>query len=375
MNAKEIINNIHNSLVDIKQKENFINMYLDTITYDFPFISLKTVEKCLLSNRYLITTKDNKYTINGLEKVHLSNKEVIDISREIINDIDPNLVNKFDEMVNNNKIKLIKSEIRDLRKDHPAYYKSYKDNIILYKNPDYYTICVLVHEFMHVTNHKGDLVNKETKIDGILRREFTEFVSIYFEFYAREYLMNKYNVENNMIDFSERFNPNYDLAKRDLYNYLPYLCYKVYDVFDYESFQNIIEDYNLQVKPTEYKDVVIDFYKINKRFIDNSISSENNYDKFFEMLWNSICDDNYVLSTILYFSVHDKLSKEDILRFNTAIGKNNGDLAKYRDPNFRLVVEKYKRLLVDEEAYYKLSEFIEAMYTKEGILRKEYVRK
>ena len=73
----------------------------------------------------------------------------------------------------------------------------------MYKSPDYSSVCTLIHEFMHATN-----IGKHIKIgsveDNLLRLEFTEFVSIYFEFYARDYLINKCNIDNNKIDFTER---------------------------------------------------------------------------------------------------------------------------------------------------------------------------
>ena len=391
---KKVLVDMYDDIMILKTKEAVVNQYAEVISENFPFIEKMGINKCLGSNKYLQVTKDFDFTTDGLDKVKLTNKQVIDLTREVIDSINPSFLNKFNFLLETNRIRIKKSFIYDnILKTHPAVYdrkyhkltKVTSGKIKLYKNPDYYSVCTLIHEFMHFINHMKEKLNTNIDDNMILRKEFTEFISIFFEFYTRDYLMKKYNLNNNQFDFSERFLSSESCAEYDLRSYLPILCYKEYGKFNYTSFVKAIDDFNLELEPdsSEYKDVIKTSYKDIKKiknmvigfgyYKDRDENVASNYDNVFLRLWNKVCEDNYVLNSLLFFGTHDILTKEDVLAFNDIITENDGDLSKFKKEKFKLFINYYIRMLDDEELSKKTTDFILNIYTKDGKIKKNYI--
>ena len=388
---KQVLVDMYDDITNLKTKEAVVNQYAEAICENFPFIEKMGINKCLGSNKYLQATKGLLFTTNGLDKVNLTNKQVIDLTREVIESINPSFLNKFNFLLETNRIKIKKSFIFDnILKTHPAVYdrkyhrltKVTSGKIKLYKNPDYYSVCTLIHEFMHVLNHMKEKLNTNLDDNKNIRTEFTEFISIFFEFYARDYLMKKYNLNNNQFDFSERFISSESCAEFDLRSYLPLLCYKEYGKINYTSFVKAIDDFNLELEPdsSEYNEVIKTAYKDIRKTKDMVIGFDyykdrdekvsSNYDSIFLQLWNKVCEDNYVLNSLLFFGTHDILTKEDVLAFSDIITENDGDLSKFRKEKFKLFINYYIKMLDDENLCKKTADFISNIYTKDGKLKK-----
>ena len=391
---KKVFIDMYEDITNFKTKESTINRYSESICDNFPYIVIKSIYKCLCSNKYLQATKDLEFSDYGLDKVNLSNERIIELSKEIIESINPNFVSIFNNFVKNKSIKIRKSFIYDnITKFHPASYnrkfkkltKTTSEKIILYKNPDYCSVCTLIHEFMHVLNHRKEKVYTNLDNNKNIRTEFTEFISIYFEFYAREYLMKKYGINNNQIDFSERFITSKSCAIYDLKSYLPILCYKLYGNFNYTVFIKAIEDLNLELDPDsiEYKSVVKTAYKDIKKTKDMVIGYNyyknrdeevaSNYDNIFLKLWYKACEDNYVLNSLLFFGIKDSFTKEDVLDLNNIITENDGDRNKFKKDKFKLFADYYIKMLEDTELDIKIKDYISSMFTKEGKLKKNCI--
>ena len=372
------------------KKEERINTYLDIVFRDFPEIARIGIKKCLVSSKYLKSSADIEPSSKGVQRLIIPNKVIINTGRVIISDIDKSLVDKYDAFVNENNIVIRKSELYDFLKDHRAYYDRAHNNgdeprIVMYKQPDFYSVCILIHEFMHSTNIKK--IDKKNPLDNkdIFRNELSEFVSIYFEMYAREYLINKLNVNNNMIDISERFISNFELANYDICECISYIIYSRYREVNYENYLKVLEEFDIPLMPN-MKDYSSCINKINHTIkkVYNIITgySELNKDdpdldeleKSLSLyLRSSILDDNYVLSSLLYFSVKDKLSKEDILKFNNILGDNTEVEEKINNPDFQKIMNYYNSILVDETAFDNLEHFLKSVYDEKGRIRKNYV--
>lgn len=369
------------------KKEERVNKYLEIVFKNFRDIADKGINRCLLSSKYLMGTIDVEPSSKGVQKVEIPNRVLLNCTRVIINDIDPNLVDKYDSFVDEKNIIIKKSEIYDLFKEHRAYYdRSYKNGksprIVMYKHPDFYAVSTLIHEFMHSTNTKR--IDKENPLDqkDILRNELSEFVSIYFEMYAREYLINRLNVNNNMIDLSERFISNYELANHDLEECISYVIYDKYGTVNYENYLTILDEYKIPLLPNkmDYNSSLNRFIKSTKKIYNSMIEfstikkDEDGYDIVSDLLHKyltaKITEDNYIASTMLYFSIKDRLTKEDILKFNKVLGDDTSIEDKFLNPDFSKVIEYYNNLLNNEELDNKIDNFLKSVYDEKGKIKK-----
>ena len=136
---------------------------------------------------------DNKVINNNL-----TFEEVVYLAREIIEQIDVSYLDSFDSLIKTGELDFSYENEYDCS----CYECFYNDNrevvgkfININREFSYEDVVTLVHEFIHYTN--GD---KNTNI----RYYLTEFLSIYFEFFARDYLLKK-GINKEEIDYLFRF--------------------------------------------------------------------------------------------------------------------------------------------------------------------------
>ena len=127
-----------------------------------------------------------------------------------------------------------------------------------------------------------------------------------------------------------------------------------------EDIENLIDIY--------LETVLLDFQFIHKKCTDKCFASEN----YLSALKDIKITKKGLEKTKLSNKEIIDLSKEDILRFNDSISESKGDIQKYNNPNFKLIMEYYKNLSTDEYAFKNLREYVSSMYTEDGVLRKNY---
>ena len=127
---------------------------------------------------------------------HLTYDEVFMLAREIVEQIDPNYLEEYDKLITTGKLDF-DYEARSDDSECIVFFenKQVKNKIINIKRKfNYEDVISIIHEFMHYTN--GDTNNSN-------RYYLTEFISIYFECYAVQYLLDK-GIPSNEIDYFKR---------------------------------------------------------------------------------------------------------------------------------------------------------------------------
>ena len=373
----------------MRRKEERINLFLEQFFDNFSDIGIKAINRFLIANRYLLNFSKVKTTNKGLIKTELSNKEIIDLARKVISNIDEKYLDLYDSFVKNNSICIKKSALLDLTNNHKASYgRDIKKGIStqqieLYKQPDYTSVITLIHEFMHVTNFINDNIDEDPDDNHILRTEFTEFVSIYFELFAKDYLEKEFGIGNEKFGSSERFFSNVGTAYRDLIAFMPFYIFYKKGLVSHDNFIETMNNFKIAIFSSNsvYKMMLKEIIKT----YDKSISFVKCYDllkdkgettKLYEDLSYALkfitIYENYIPATLLTFKARDSLTKKDIIDFNDLISSNGDYTEKVLSPEFKKVNDLYDRLAEDSEPYDNLSKYLELTFDEKGVLKKSY---
>ncbi len=126
----------------------------------------------------------------------LTYDEIYCLAREIVECIDKDYLESFDNLIQSGELDF--SYENDYRDSQCV--STYKDGeairqiININREFNYNDVILLIHEFIHYTNGKKISKNRDF---------FTEFLSIYFEFYAIDYLLQK-GINKEEIDYLDR---------------------------------------------------------------------------------------------------------------------------------------------------------------------------
>ena len=351
-------------------KERQLNNYLKMISEDFPFVFEEMINRLNLSYNYLsyvnLDDINSEFVITDI-----SNEYIIAFTREIINDIDPKLLKLFDKINNDGKIIIHNNDdkdsdncLTDANKDG----KYIPNEIHITNDGNYSSVCSLVHEFMHYTNLIANLYNKSNPDNYLFRMELTEFISIYFEMYARDYLLNNYDIDKEDIDTYYRFEDNDKNARCEIMMGIPFLIYKINDRFNYNLFKE--NDY-IESNKKVYEAIIDNFYDNLQLQISNINFYEGikntNFDNDLLNKTKAVvtdtfnyhfADNNYLKCTLLAYSAKKNLTKEDVLEFNKLISSKAAYDNKINKAIYKKIMNIYNNLHNDEQLYEDLYESI-----------------
>ena len=271
----------------INDKFNRLNKYLNIV-----FNDLEKNDKFLLNYSSLIDylCQSIKSELEDCGKYKLYDKkskltfmDVYNIARDIIESINPKYLRDYD---------------------------TNKMSININRNFNYRDVIILIHEFFHYTNHSED--------NTVNQKLLTEFISIYFETYAVNYLRN-IGISDEDINPYDRLD---DLSK----NYELFKTYsRILTIFnDFGS----IDEYCI----TKYceKNKNADYYKIINQsigllfimeFIEHDYYDFNIRGYSLEKNLSEMFKDNYkyIIGTIFSFYAIDNVDKESIVLLNDSI--------------------------------------------------------
>ncbi len=250
---------------------------------------------------------DNEVRVN-----HITYEEVCLVARKIVSSIDENYLESFD--------KLLESGILDFsyEKDYDdshcvAYFKNGKlkrKEININRKFNYDDVRVLIHEFIHFTNMGKPTINEHY---------FGEFLSIYFEMYANDYLL-KEGIPKEELDILFRLRSAKSHAKKLLQYEVILLAYSKFGKID-ESTVPLLQEYFLNINEETFnKECESLFNYINKL--------ECKYDNDRREVLENICevlneDYRYLLGTVLAIYARKYASFDSIVKLNNHI--NNID--------------------------------------------------
>lgn len=303
---KEIYDKLNNYLNDICN-------YLDK---EHPFL-LENIDKiCKLNDAFLRFLEsyslDNKTIQNNL-----TYEDVYYLAREIIEKIDKNYLESFDNLIQSGELDF-------------SYENDYNDSecVSMYKNDkvvkqiininrefNYNDVRLLVHEFIHYTNGKKQSIN---------RNYFGEFLSIYFEFYAIDYLLKK-GINKEEIDYLHRIK-NVKRHSTIFYQYeIILLAYTKFGNLD-DNTVTLLQKYFLNIKKEVFEKECTTLYK------NLCIAEEKNKDRIKENPNEAGCtlaeefmsyNYKYILGTFLAVYAHKYSDFNDIVNLNNHINELN----------------------------------------------------
>lgn len=177
---------------------NKLNWYLkDICNYlekECPHLLEHIDEICNLNDAFLQFIE--KYSLdNRTMQNHLTYEECYLLAREIVEHIDKNYLVSFDRLIESGELDFgFENEYSESHCVSMYTKGQVKQMINIKRKFNYDDVRALVHEFIHYTNG--------TK-DSTMRRNLTEFLSTYFDFYTVDYLLEK-GINEKEIDYFHR---------------------------------------------------------------------------------------------------------------------------------------------------------------------------
>lgn len=181
---------------DYKKLNYYLNITFDMLEYEDDFLINNCDMIDFTCDEILYNLSD--ITINKkVVKNKLTYKEVFLLAREIINQINPKYLKEFDDLIVTGRLDFsYEMEYRD--SEFIYFYESKTGIININREFNYRDVVLLIHEFFHYINSKTKLKNDNLYL-------LTEFISIYFENYAVNYLIND-NIKFDQINAYFRIN-------------------------------------------------------------------------------------------------------------------------------------------------------------------------
>lgn len=205
---------------------------------------------------------DDEELKNEIIQNKLSFEEVYILAREIIEKIDKNYLKDFDNLIKSGELDF------DFENEYFDSYciwlaKKQQRLININRKFNYNDVVTLVHEFIHYTT----IGSKNNH--SINRYLLSEFLSIYFEVYATNYLITAKNVPKNEIDSKFRFKLIKKHADKLVNTLIPFFVYqKLGDVNAKDLY--LLDDY-LNITSEEYEsnciNILKDLEKIEKDYL------------------------------------------------------------------------------------------------------------
>lgn len=297
-----------------KKLNNYLNnafMYLEK--KDF-FLLENIYSICKLNSEFNKFIK--KYELDDKQvENNLSFNEVYLLGREIIESINKNYLNDYD--------KLIETGILDFSYSNEYFDSHYaningQDIINVNRRFNYSDVRILIHEFIHYTNS-----SKREKM-SINQYLLTEFLSIYFEIYTIEFLINNKHISKKEIDYYDRLINIKEKSNCFTYYELILLAYENFGNIDKNSV-NLLNDNFLNIEERQFNkeclNVLNNLERMEKNY-KNEIKFQEKFD--LEELTSKQClqissDYRYILGTLCAFYANKYSKIEDIVYLNDHI--------------------------------------------------------
>lgn len=342
-----------------------INNYLnDLFSYLYPLdqFLLDNFKTIILINKQ-INQLLKEYDFADRTQEFLTFEDVYLKARECVSYIDEEYLELFDSMISDGTLNF-DYECPNGRSTSLCIYLSnqniFKTEINLSMSFSYCDVINLVHEFFHIVNGK-------VKEKSINRYILGEFISIYFELKAIEYIENKEEI-NIHYCYKKRFENTSLLSSRFSIYSIPLFLFENNGSVT-ENGDEFITQYLFPIEKKEYKKYCrrvlnnLEYYK-NKYM--NSLGLEEKYDHktYLDKIGRMYAIDyHYILGTILAFYAKENVSIEKMKWLNYHI---NDDFFGNMD-----IIDILKYLNIDIEGTNFINEVLN-IFNKEI---KGYVKK
>ena len=312
-----LINNYLNELALYIFKSNDIEKYY----YNFLLLNDKYYD--YIKKRYF--SESNTYNCNTRDN-NLEFSDIISIAREIIESINTDYLKEFDSLLDNGRLNFIyEDKYTTSYVEHVRKGNIWEKSINIGRYYNYTDVELLIHEFMHYVSGTGF----EFKNSVV-----TEFISIYFELYANEYIYKKYKPNLNEISYNQRLLSNFERSKE--------LCSTEVPIFMYSRFGNLDKN--------SYKLVNKYIFEYTKKNYENECKELL---KFIQKD-DKICSNHfYQMAMFLAFYVRKTNSMKNVIRL-----ANDYSLPENQRLNIFEELEKYN-IHIDADIYNVLFDAID----------------
>ncbi len=352
------------------EDENNINT---TIKYLFETNNLgkNYVKLFNIGNDYMNFIKTHRITESNNKKTKISKEDLIYYSKKVLESAHPSLIEELDgfnlngSIIFNNKIKraLTRNKISSMsiRKINRKNQRKLKYTININEEITFDTVKTFVHEYMHYIsgnnvpkNEYGGLTIYKKNLN---EQKYGEFISIYFEEYAKNYMVENFNIPNEEFDNTFRIT---DTKLQDHYRsiYLPFAIYYNYGEYSYKNYKEFIENNDVDMNPSyegfiknkkkflnSFSEIIVLSLKYKKNADEHpNLYNDKNKESFENLLKETLYKNNYVLGTLLAFYVKDKITPKEMAAFAKMINKND-KTNMYKDPLYKKVDYLYDEVM------------------------------
>lgn len=296
-----------------------LNEYLNEIfkhCEEENFFFLRNIEELAKMNDIFLQYIMNKQIEDKAIENRLTFEDVLTITREIIASIDKNYLKDFDTLIASGILDFsFEQEYRDSSFTHIENRGQIYNLVNINREFNYEDVLSLVHEFIHFTNGKEKI--------GANWNALTEFLSIYFEIYAAEYLFNK-GIPNDEIRLMDRL----IVAKKHAITLSRYeiilLAYEKLGSLNKDTYKFLSKTL-LNISEQQFALECYNLYK-NLRRIDKEFK-ESSEKKKIQSRASKLSDTfitrnyRYVFGTLLAFYAKSYVNREDVVYLNNHINE------------------------------------------------------
>lgn len=270
---------------------------------------------CMLNDTFLDTI--NKYNLgdNKQEKNTMSFEDVYMLAREIIEAIDPAYLEDYDKLFTTGELDFSYEASYEDSHCRTTYHGKVAKRQLININRDFTfdDVRKLVHEFIHYTNGKRYSKN---------RHYLTEFMSIYFELFAIDYLLDK-GANKNELDCFFRIKNESVRAGQFSYYEIPLLAYAKFGSLDKYTVP-MLQKFVLGIKKDDFDQECTTAYEKLREIEENKKSAiEDDPDMLGQILAQEFIaqDYRYILGTILAIYAHEHSEFDDIVWLNNHLSE------------------------------------------------------
>lgn len=325
----------------VKNKLSNMSSEISEIDYNNLFKMIRMSDR--LIDYFLDLHIDLDNTKKNKKNVLISKEILFSLTREIIEIIDKDYVQEFDLFVKQKRITFsnfpVSSQIFNLTPNNldKTRYMVFGNSpkiayIQLTRCFNYSDVVSLVHEFMHHTNRFL------SSVDDVNSQKYTEYISIYFEFFALDYLVNEKNVKKEDINCEWRLS-NTKKCTHYFYNMIIIYLYKLTGDISFKQFCDFVTSNNIHVNVENFDEYL---KNINKMI--------NNNDKFEDIIEKA---KRYFLGTLLAFSTRENYNPSYALEFNKSLTSNKYDKDKAKE-----IERRYEEIEKDDSVYIGMDKYI-----------------
>lgn len=299
----------------MKNIYNKLNKYLNDICNylekENSFLLQNIQNICILNDTFLEYI--NNYSLdNKTVQNNLTFEDVYYLAREIVEHIDSKYLENYDNLIQSGELDFNYENYYD-DSECTFIYKNgeYNKTIInINRKFNYDDVRTLVHEFIHYTNGKNFSINRDN---------FSEFLSIYFEFYAIDYLFKKKEINKEEIDYLYRIKSTKSHSIIFYQYEIVLLAYAKFGDLN-DNTVTLLQQYFLNIKKEVFERECTTLYKnLCIAEEENKEIIKGNPNMLGCVLSNEFYNYKYILGTLLAFYASKYSNFNDIVYLNNHI--------------------------------------------------------